>query len=210
MNRIQIINTIITKNIFKKYLEIGVRNPDHCFNQIQCETKHSVDPGYEFSPNPVTYKYTSDEFFSLLKEDKLDLPAEYQWDVVFIDGLHISYQVEKDVINSLEHLNPKGTIVLHDCNPPDIYHAREDFRDFSTPCKQNWNGTVWKTIYKLRCTRPDLNVFVVDCDWGCGIVRKENSETMPFDNPYFEYNLFAENRKEHLNLKSVEESLELL
>lgn len=210
MDRIKIINTIITKNNFKKYLEIGVRNPNDCFNKIQCETKYSVDPGYEYAENPATYKHTSDEFFSLLKESKLDLPSDYQWDVVFIDGLHISDQVEKDIINSLEHLNPKGTIVLHDCNPPTIHHAREDFRDFSTPARCEWNGTVWKNIYKLRCTRSDLNTFVVDCDWGCGIVRKENSETIPFDNPYFEYNSLAKNRKEHLNLKSVEEASELL
>ena len=90
MDRIEIINAIIKKNNFKRYLEIGVRNPDHCFNKIECETKHSVDPGYEFSENPVTYKYTSDEFFSLLEKGKLDLHRYYEWDVIFIDGLHLS------------------------------------------------------------------------------------------------------------------------
>ena len=47
MDRIEIINSLIKKNNYKTYLEIGVRNPDDCFNHIVCNKKHSVDPGVE-------------------------------------------------------------------------------------------------------------------------------------------------------------------
>jgi hypothetical protein len=210
MTRIDIINTIIQKNNFDKYLEIGLRNPEDCFNHIQCETKHSVDPGYETEQNEATYKYTSDEFFSLLEKGELDLNPYYQWDVIFIDGLHLSWQVEKDISRALRNLNYDGTIVVHDCNPPDIYHAREDYSDHSTPAEGAWCGTVWKAIYKMRCQRSDLKIFVVDSDYGCGIVKNGMSETIPFDNPYFEYNIFSKNRQKYLNLKSVEEAINLL
>ena len=43
MNRYDIINELINKHNYKTYLEIGVRNPDECFNLINCETKHSLD-----------------------------------------------------------------------------------------------------------------------------------------------------------------------
>jgi len=40
------------------YLEIGVRNPEANFNKIQAAKKYSVDPGFDFEPNPVDFKLT--------------------------------------------------------------------------------------------------------------------------------------------------------
>ena len=62
MDRITIINDLITKYNFKSYLEIGVRNTFECFDLINCELKDSVDPGFENHINNVKYKLTSDEF----------------------------------------------------------------------------------------------------------------------------------------------------
>ena len=209
MNRYDIINDLIIKYNYKTYLEIGVRNPDECFNLINCETKHSVDPGYEVAlphfnmENLVTYQYTSDTFFKLLENKGLDLTTTYKWDIIFIDGLHISNQVERDIMNSLNHLSENGVITLHDCNPPELWFAREDFM-FDGEAHA-WNGTVWKSIYKLRATRPDLFVCTVDTDFGIGIIKRGQQECCGFDNSYYEYRMFEQNRKEHLNLVSIEE-----
>ena len=100
----QVINHIIGKYNFTNYLEIGVRYVEDCFNHISCSTKHSVDPGYENPNNPATYKFTSDSFFTQLEHNYLDILPNYKWDVILIDGLHLSYQVEKDILNSLNHL----------------------------------------------------------------------------------------------------------
>ena len=117
MTRIDVINSIINRFGGKRYLEIGVRNTEDCFDKIVCKVKHSVDPGLEAKVNNATYKFTSDDFFSKLRSKKLDIPAHYKWDVIFIDGLHLAYQVERDVDNALGHLNPGGVIVMHDCYP---------------------------------------------------------------------------------------------
>ena len=203
MNRYDIINNLIQKYDYKTYLEIGVRNSDECFNLINCEIKHSVDPGYENDKNPVDYPYTSDNFFKLLENKELNLSTTYKWDIIFIDGLHISNQVEKDIFNSLNHLSENGVIVLHDCNPPNLWMAREDY--IIDGIAHGWNGTVWKSIYKLRATRPDLFVCTVDTDYGIGIVKRGKQECCDFDNSYYEYRIFEQNRKEHLNLISIEE-----
>ena len=209
MNRYDVINDLIIKNNYKTYLEIGVRNPDECFNLINCETKHSVDPGYEVAlphfniDNLVTYQYTSDTFFKLLENKGTDLSTTYKWDIIFIDGLHISNQVERDIMNSLNHLAENGVVVLHDCNPPNLWMAREDY--IIDGIAHGWNGTVWKSIYKLRATRPDLFVCTVDTDYGIGIVKRGKQECCDFDNSYYEYRIFEQNRKEHLNLISIEE-----
>jgi hypothetical protein len=203
MNRYDIINELIKKCDYKTYLEIGVRNPDECFNLINCEIKHSVDPGYEDTENRVDYPYTSDNFFALLENQELNLSATHKWDIIFIDGLHVSSQVEKDILNSLNHLSENGVIVLHDCNPPELWFAREDY--VVDRVHHAWNGTVWKSIYKLRATRPDLFVCTVDTDWGIGIVKRGKQQCCNFNNYFYEYREFEKNRKEHLNLISIEE-----
>ena len=213
MKRYDIINDLIVKYDYKKYLEIGVRNPDECFNLINCETKHSVDPGYEVAlphfdmDNFVTYQYTSDTFFKLLENKELDLPTTYKWDIIFIDGLHISNQVERDIMNSLNHLTENGVVVLHDCNPPNLWMAREDY--IIDGIAHGWNGTVWKSIYKLRATRPDLFICTVDTDYGIGIVKRGKQECCSFDNSFYEYRIFEQNKKNHLNLVSIEEYREI-
>ena len=199
MSRINTINHIIGKYEFNKYLEIGIRFPDDCFNHINCELKDSVDPGYENSNNPAIYPYTSDSFFNLLETNQTDKPSDYKWDVIFIDGLHISYQVEKDIQNSLNHLSENGVIILHDCNPPSIDRSVEDFWG------QPWNGTVWKAIYKLRCSKPDIDICVLDWDEGVGIIKKGKQKLYSFDNPYFEYRLFERERNQAINLISPQD-----
>jgi hypothetical protein len=208
MERYDIINELVSKFNYKTYLEIGVRNPNECFNLINCVIKHSVDPGYENTNEDINYKYTSDSFFNLLENNELDIQSTYKWDIIFIDGLHISTQVERDIKNSLNHLNKNGTIVLHDCNPSELWYAREDY--MVDGVYHGWNGTVWKAIYKLRATRPDLFVCTVDTDYGVGIVRYGNQNCCPFDNPFYEYRHFETNKKEYLNLISIEEFKNLL
>jgi hypothetical protein len=202
MDRIEIINQLIKKYNFKKYLEIGVRNDEECFSKIECESKLGVDPGYEFENPRIDYKMTSDEFFSKLENNELNLDPGFKWDIIFVDGLHISWQVKRDVLNSLNHLSPDGYIVLHDCNPLDIFHAREDYQILDHTF--DWNGTVWKVIYWLRTHRKDLRVFVVDTDYGVGVVTKGPSETIEFDNEFYEFNLFNQDKLRNLNLISID------
>lgn len=203
--RIDIINFLSNRFGAKNYLEIGVRNPWECFDHIICDNKDSVDPGIESVENNVKYKYTSDDFFRLLESGSLDKKNNFKWDLIFIDGLHTSYQVERDIRNSLNHLSENGTIVLHDCSPATEYHARADYYDHNTIAFDVWNGTVWKAIYKLRCFNPDVDVCVVDKDFGCGIVRRGSQKLCAFDNPYFDYDVFRNNRVRHLNLISSDE-----
>lgn len=198
MHRSEVINQIISTKKFSTYLEIGVRRPADCYDLIRCEEKSGVDPGLENPENPVKYPFTSDEFFSKLENNLLDLPPDYKWDLIFIDGLHLSYQVEKDILNSLNHLTESGVIVLHDCDP--FMYEENYIRVIEDYWGQAWNGTVWKTIYKLKATRSDLNICTVNTDEGVGLIKRGSQELVPFDNPYFEYKIFQQNRARDLNL----------
>jgi hypothetical protein len=202
--RTEIINFFLSKTPSENYLEIGVRNPDHNFAHISCKQKTSVDPGLEFAENPVDYQMTSDAFFKALSENKTELDSSIRFDVVFIDGLHLAGQVEKDIENSLAYIKDEGFVILHDCNPPTYFHQREDYGFRNSPAKAYWNGTTWKAFYRYRHVE-NLYSICFDTDWGVGVISKKehpgfNNLEGPVANSYFEYHELEKNRKEHLNL----------
>ncbi len=186
------------------YLEIGVCNPDNNFNHIKATNKYSVDPGLEYELNPVDFKMTSDTFFRKLSNGEI-LSNNIKFDVIFIDGLHLAEQVDRDIINSLKFIKDDGFIVLHDCNPPTEWHARENHSYLYTPAHHFWNGTTWKAFLKWRSS-PLVKSCCIDSDWGVGILSKNQpiGEPTEFINHFFEFGTFNKNRKASLNLIDFE------
>ena len=202
-SRTEIINFLLsTFGRSTTYLEIGVRNPEDNYNHVQSIVKYSVDPGVEFENNPVDFPYTSDTFFKKLEDHEI-LPEKTKFDVIFLDGLHTAEQVNRDIINSFKHLSENGFIVLHDCNPPSEWHAREDYSYYFTPAEYYWSGTVWKAFLKWR-GRSEIQSCCVDSDWGVGILSKNHQLGAAINNfnEFFEFEVLAKNRKELLNLVS--------
>lgn len=199
--RTEIINFLLSHlNKETTYLEIGVRNPEDNFDKIKSHLKYSVDPGVEFENNPVDFKMTSDLFFSNLDQDKV-LSKDIRFDVIFIDGLHLAEQVDRDIINALKYINDDGFVVLHDCNPPSIWHSREDYNYGETPAGGYWNGTTWKAFLKWRYD-ASVNSCCIDSDWGVGIISKKHpiGQIPQAQNAFFEYNVLDKHRTELLNL----------
>lgn len=191
MKRTDIINHLIKKNNYRRYLEIGVRDPESNLNLINIEHKDGVDPA-----GRCNYPMTSDDFFEQLDEN-------VTYDIIFIDGLHLDYQVEKDITNSLKHLNEGGTIVMHDCSPIKEEHQVEEYVIGTT-----WNGTTWKAYVKFRMTDENLSMFVVDTDHGVGVITKGKQTLYP-KSDILDFKLLNENRKEILNLITPEQFLNL-
>lgn len=160
MTRTSIITDLIRKNGYTTYLEIGVATGENIRGVATVPGLHivGVDPAplCEFVTDPVD----SDTFFASNTET---------FDLVFIDGCHLEAQVDKDIAHALSVLNDGGTIVMHDCNPAVYEHATEDW------LLAEWNGTVWKSATKLRCTDASVTLRVVDTDYGCGILTRGRS-----------------------------------
>tara|TARA_B100000029_G_C17520780_1_gene939773 strand:- start:482 stop:1156 length:675 start_codon:yes stop_codon:yes gene_type:complete len=207
--RWDIVNQLITKFDYKDYLEIG-QQKGQCFREIIAVNKEGLDPKPKDTFG-VSCKYhmTSDEFFE-------NHVAEKTYDIIFIDGLHIREQALKDVQNSLLHLKEGGSIVMHDCNPAEEWHqvtsldpvARTHRRQSRGPNQHgDWNGDVWKAFLDLRRTRSDLEMFTVDTDFGCGIIRLGSQELYKDDSVdnMYSWKYFKANRNSILNLISVEE-----
>ena len=100
--RWDMIEYLIKKNNYKKYLEIGC-DQNQLFSRINIQNKVGVDPA-----SGGNVRETSDNFFEKNKD---------MFDIIFIDGLHIYEQVKKDILNSIKYLNDEGVILIHDCLP---------------------------------------------------------------------------------------------
>jgi hypothetical protein len=184
--RYDIINTLIKHFNYKTYLELGVRNKE-CFNKIDIENKYCVDCNPKYN---ATYVMTTDAFFNKNKK---------RYDIIFIDACHHWGMVKKDIKNSLECLNNNGTIVVHDIIP------RDEISQRTPPITQHYQGNGWITWIKMRLERDDLEMYVVDTDDSCGIIRKSmiDSRLKNYPDNNFTFNLDL--IKQYSNLITVDE-----
>jgi predicted O-methyltransferase YrrM len=215
MMRWDVINSFIEKNKYKSYLELGYYK-GWSFDQVKCEEKTAVDPNPSkvasmqvidygsnwYDKGNIIHKLTSDDFFDRLERQERTTKRTRAWDIVFIDGLHEAKQVEKDIQNALKHLSPKGTIVLHDCNPPKYEHT-------TTGIDGCWTGDVYKTA--VRCAADyDYDFYTIDTDWGVGVLKPITggmhvNGRIGVEGYINNWEKFDENRQWLLNLISVEE-----
>ena len=192
MNRVDILNELITKYGYTKYLEIGVQR-GKSFNNVKVKEKIGVDPDSNAGAN---FCMTSDKFFRKLNKNII-------YDIFFLDGLHESPQLYKDITNSLNHLADNGIIVCHDCNP------QKEIEQRVPRANKRWNGNVWKDIVQIRKNRDDIEIYTIDADEGCCVIRKGKSKKLKaMDNP--KYSDLEKNREKWLNLISVNEFLKLM
>jgi Methyltransferase domain len=219
MTRTEVIQRIIDKTKAKTYLEIGVAGGANFF-PIRARQKTAVDPNFRLS-RKKRLKWTLKYFYNLMAQFHESSSDSYfarkkstdRFDLVFIDGLHTYEQSLTDVHNSLSSLNEGGVIILHDCSPPSQAAAHpaashEHAAGFSLPgWTGEWCGDVWKTICHLRSHRTDLRVFVLDCDFGLGIVTRGEPDSRvnlsQKELSEMTYEDLAGDRENLLNLKDV-------
>ena len=205
-SRTKIINLLANQINAKSYLEIGVRIHSLNFDKINIDHKVGVDPCVEISDREPTFKLTSDDFFAKNTET---------FDIIFIDGLYESKQVERDIYNSLKYLNYRGFIVCHDMNPTKEYRQftldNPKRKEFVKKNKDTfWNGDCWKAFVKIRSERKDLSMYTVDTDFGCGVISFGHQEPLNIEEKNINYQNLEKHRKEWLNLISFNEFCELL
>jgi len=186
--RLELISHLIQELEYKAYLEIGVGVFD-TFKHIECTHKVCVDP----ANIEATYHMTSDQFFAINTQ---------KFDLIFIDGLHQSDQVDKDILNSLKFINDGGTIVVHDCNP-----FLEEHQTYF-PTTVAWTGDVWKSFVKFHHSW-NLPSYVVDIDWGCGVIECDIPASQIHNfNRSISWNEFVAEKNELLGLIHPNEFLE--
>jgi len=202
------------------YLEIGVQYGT-AFRRISAATKIGVDPAFASRELRLKARLSllktasgrrrgdflfcmpSDQFFASQRR----LLAHNRLALALVDGLHTADQAFRDVIHCVEWLGSGGIVVMHDCNPQTRSASaptREEAEDFAG-FDGKWNGDVWKAVVRLRATRHDLDVCVLDCDEGLGLVTRRPVEQVldlsPADLEHLDYDALEANRLDLLDLK---------
>jgi len=189
VNRLEAINASLARKGRRRssYLEIGVQRGE-VFRKVRARVRIGVDPRFlgpdmrirsHLGPmrerlglrgGAFLFSCTSDEFF----EARHRVLGRRPLDCVLVDGLHSADQAYRDVLNSLEHLADDGVIVMHDCSPASAVAALPTLGEAARHPEfiGAWNGDVWKALVRLRATHPDLQICVLDCDEGVGLIRR--------------------------------------
>lgn len=227
MNRIEFINGVFERTDFQTYLEIGCEK-GLSFFPIKANQKIAVDPYPKIyiwnkliamvrESKNMRNKYFVEESDVFFRDERDFLKSIGHLDVVLVDGLHTFRAALSDVLNSLKHLNQNGIIIMHDCLPP---HAAAALPSESFPTAEEvrnvegwtgeWCGDVWKTIPYLRKRYSGkLEVCVLNCDFGLGIVRPAaelSAEELAIDETLFdeidklEYRDMVKNPKDFINM----------
>jgi len=153
-NRTKVINKLIADHGYESYLEIGV---DSCvnFNNVNAKTKVGVDPAVDAKD---VIKMESDEFFAT---------NAVKFDLIFIDGLHHSDQVERDIANAYKALKKGGVVIIHDCKPFNEKMTR-------VPREQvQWTGDVYRAIIGFHLMYSDkIKTMYFDDEYGLYAIYK--------------------------------------
>lgn len=145
----EIINYFVNKYGYKSYLELGLRDINNTFVHVNCVEKESVDINAYCG---ATHIMTTDQFFETVGKEKT-------WDIIFIDADHEKTQVLKDFENSLERLNPNGTIIMDDINPTEDWLLTPQF------CHNAWEA------FAELSKRKDIEIHAVTPSFA-GFVRR--------------------------------------
>ena len=197
LNRADMINMIAKKINAKSYLEIGVQT-GKTFVAVNVENKIGVDPDPMW--HHQTYLMTSDQYFEQI---------EGTFDIIFVDGLHHSEQVYKDIQNAIERLNEGGVILVDDVAPmKQSYQTRE-------PSDLHWCGDVWRGWLEARYQyMNDFYTRTYNVAFGIGIMTKEQGLNKQLDQSLqyimkmqnnAPYNDFKDNMNDLLDYRTVEE-----
>jgi hypothetical protein len=218
MRKFEIVNALIARRGYRKYLEICTPATGLLFGRVDRERlqwKHRLmyrcpagfNDGWE-----ITFRSEDEQVGRSMN------PA-MRYDLIFVDPFHSLECSLRDLEFAADLLEPGGAIIVHDCSPPTRESATAWFRPGS------WCGLTYNAYIKFVLSHPELVYYTVDTDFGCGVIRRW-PVTPPFAAPSGTnrnrllqqwqreekrsrdmFDFFCRHRRELLNLISVKEFL---
>jgi len=161
MNKQQIINYLIRKYNLKSYLEISTPTTSFVYPEIICDEKTIVCYGIN---QP---KLREDiEINELSLDEYKNMKFDKKFDIIFVDPYHSFNQSYYDIELAYSLLSENGFIVVHDCYTTIRYLLNPDYQYGA------WCGETYKAFLNFNINHPEYLLFIVDCDFGCGIISK--------------------------------------
>lgn len=163
----------------KTYFEVGVRNGDSlklCSSNTYGIGVDPIDTKIEFPKNIDFFKETSDSFF---KNNFINKKNINNFDLSFMDGMHLFEFYLRDFINIEKNSNNSSVIAIHDTMPINAEtSSRERKTDF-------WTGDVFKLPFILKKFRPELKILnIAGCYTGLTLVKNLDPNSSILDRNY--------------------------
>ena len=143
----------------RKYIEIGVRQGKSLSlsNSIHAI---GIDPApiveRQLRKNETIFRSSSDRFFRDC-DQKIIKNICRNFDLAFIDGMHLVEYALRDFINLEKRSHENSVIIIDDILPPSYEWTSRDRKT------KNWCGDVWRLIDILIKEREDLSIHLVEC-----------------------------------------------
>lgn len=167
-----------------RYLEVGV-SKGGTFHNLKADFQVAVDPRFRFDwqakqaergEQTQYHQVTSDEYFgSIIDPDQL-------FDVIYLDGLHTFEQTLRDFTNALDHLAPRGVILIDDVRPSSYHASLPDHANYLAVHKYvkggafAWMGDVYKLVWFIDTFYQSLSYATVANNHGQAVVWRERRE----------------------------------
>ncbi len=169
LTKVGIIHALSKAFSYTRYLEICTSTTGNQFGEIDDEAfelAHRMmyrwhagfDDGY-----PMEYRTDASTSGDLVQKVRTRGLA---YDVILVDGWHEYDNAFNDLTSALSLLRPGGTVVVHDCMPPDAEHATPKYHPGP------WCGVSYEAFLDVVLATDRLSYLTVDTDYGCGIIRK--------------------------------------
>lgn len=170
MRKFEIINALIAKNRYSKYLEICTPTTGLRFSRIDqshLRWRHRLlyrCPVSHWDGSEITFRSETFAIEHLLKK-------KAAYDLIFVDPYHSLDCSLRDLQFALELLRPGGTIVVHDCCPVEKSVCTPEFQTGS------WFGVTYCAYVDFVLSHTALTYYTVDTDCGCGVIKKPLAES---------------------------------
>ncbi len=168
VTKAQIINHLAAAHGYRRYLELCSISTGGHFAELD-RSRLTCDRLMYLCPDDY-----SDGFNIDYRSPNLDISACIEqikdgglpYDVALVDPWHEYEHSRRDIETGFSLLAPGGTMVVHDCLPPNEATTVPHYIDGA------WCGVTYKAFVDFVTGRDDISYYTVDTDFGCGIVRK--------------------------------------
>jgi hypothetical protein len=163
-----LINRIARRRGYRNYLEICTSVTGHRYGEIDRsilpETYRLMysKPDDHSDANPIDFATSGLDTTECIREIRA---RKLRFDIILVDAWHEYDTAARDLRDALSLMQPRATVVVHDCLPPSEAHASPSYR------AGEWCGVTYKAYLDFVIARPELEYRTVDIDFGCGVIR---------------------------------------
>ena len=151
-----------------------------------------------------------DHDFKILPFDdylKKIIDKNQKYDVIFVDAFHTVEHTIRDLEAALSLLNSNGIIIAHDCYP-------DSEALIGTLKKGAWCGQTYEGYIRFLLKNSHFENFVINIDYGCGIIRPSYKSTIKRDfavdvDKLSDWDYYWDHHNQLLNLKSIDKIYDL-